>query len=142
MAAGCSSTDVAVEFATVPRGWPVDPERASISSSFGSSRGDRAHQGLDLSCPKATPVRATAAGEVEFAGRSGAYGRMVVLDHGNGWRSVFAHLKSIEVKKGRRVERGQLLGRVGKSGNATGYHLHYELRYQGRAVDPRPTLER
>jgi len=84
---------------------------------------------------------ATAAGRVIFAGRSGAYGRMVVIDHGNGFETRYAHLASTTVRKGERVRRGELIGRVGKSGNATGYHLHYEVRQNGRPVDPWPFMD-
>jgi murein DD-endopeptidase MepM/ murein hydrolase activator NlpD len=77
---------------------------------------------------------------VIFAGKSGAFGRLVVVDHGGGWETRYAHLKSIEVKKGKRVDRGRTIGTVGKSGNASGYHLHYEVRRHGKPVDPVPFL--
>jgi murein DD-endopeptidase MepM/ murein hydrolase activator NlpD len=79
---------------------------------------------------------------VSFAGRTGGYGRMVVLEHGNGWETRYAHLHRIKVEKGDRVRRGRKLGTVGHSGNADGNHLHYEVRRRSVPVDPRPTLGR
>jgi murein DD-endopeptidase MepM/ murein hydrolase activator NlpD len=100
------------------------------------------HQGIDLAAPKGTPVSATAAGKVVFAGRSGRFGRLVVIDHGGAYETRYAHLKKIKADAGERVERGEVIGTVGRSGNATGYHLHYEVRREGVPVDPRPFLGR
>ena len=126
--------------ATVPSGWPLPRDVATVSSSFGAPRGRATHQSLDFSAPRGTKVVATADGVVSFAGRSGDYGRMVVVDHGNGWETRYAHLHRIKVEKGDRVRRGRTLGTVGHSGNAGGSHLHYEVRRRGVPVDPRPTL--
>jgi len=79
---------------------------------------------------------------VSFAGRTGGYGRMVVLEHGNGWETRYAHLHRIKVDKGDRVRRGRKLGTVGHSGKADGNHLHYEVRRGGVPIDPRLTLGR
>lgn len=133
---GCASSR-GVESSIMPRGWPVPYDIAQVSSSFGVPRGSSRHQGLDLSAPKGTAVRATADGKVIFTGRAGEFGRLVVIDHGNGYETRYAHLRSIEVKKGQKIKRGKIIGRVGKSGNATGYHLHYEIRLQGTPVNPR-----
>jgi len=111
-----------------------------ITSGFGVVRGRSHHQGIDLAAPAGTRVTATAAGRVSFAGRSGDFGRMVVIDHRDGWQTAYAHLKRIKIGKGDRVKRGTLIGTVGKSGNATGTHLHYEVRRNGTPVDPRPYL--
>jgi murein DD-endopeptidase MepM/ murein hydrolase activator NlpD len=118
----------------------VDQRVAVVSSVFGARRGGSWHQGLDLSAPKGTPVWATADGVVVEAGRKGAYGRMVLIEHGNGYRTRYAHLKHIKVGRGARVARGDTIGTVGASGNATGSHLHYEVLLDGRPVDPRPFL--
>jgi murein DD-endopeptidase MepM/ murein hydrolase activator NlpD len=67
---------------------------------------------------------------------SGAYGRYIVIDHGNGYRTLYAHLNAFHVRMGDRVGAGQSIGGVGKSGNATGYHLHYEVHRNGQTVDP------
>jgi murein DD-endopeptidase MepM/ murein hydrolase activator NlpD len=128
------------EAAAVPRGWPVKASKAVVTSLFGAPRGRSTHQGIDLSMPKGSKVWSTAPGRVTFAGKSGDFGRLVVVDHGGGWETRYAHLKSIEVKRGKKVDRRQTVGTVGKSGNASGYHLHYEIRRNGTAVDPVPYL--
>jgi murein DD-endopeptidase MepM/ murein hydrolase activator NlpD len=128
--------------ATVPSGWPLPGDVGVVSSSFGAPRGRSTHQGVDFRAPRGTKVIATADGVVSFAGRSGDYGRMVVVDHGNGWETRYAHLHRIKVEKGDRVRRGRKLGTVGHSGNADGNHLHYEVRRRGVPIDPRPSLQR
>ncbi len=137
---GCASGRPMGGIDAIPKGWPISHDVAEISSSYGAPRGRSTHRGIDLSAPAGTPVRATADGRVIFAGRSGSFGRLVVIDHGNGWETRFAHLKRIKVEKGKKVRRGALVGTVGKSGNASGPHLHYEIRLQDRPVDPRPMM--
>lgn len=141
LAPACASGGRSSASDSVPHGWPVPYDVASVSSVFGAPRGNGSHQGLDLTAPKGTPVRASADGVVVRAGRSGDFGRLVVIDHGNGWETRYAHLKEIKTEKGQRVKRAAVIGKVGKSGNASGYHLHYEIRFEGRAVDPGPYLE-
>jgi len=119
----------------------VTGSKVVITSEFGSPRGHTRHQGVDLSAPAGTAVRATADGTVVFAGRSGAYGRTVLIDHGGGWKTRYAHLKRIKVEHGKRVTRGTIVGTVGHSGNASGAHLHYEVLRGGAPIDPRPYLE-
>jgi len=140
MLQGCASGRHGVESSVIPRGWPVPYDVARISSAFGVPRGSSRHKGLDLTAPKGTKVRTTADGRVTFAGRSGDFGRLVVVEHDGGYETRYAHLKRIEVKKGKRVKRGAVVGTVGKSGNATGFHLHYEVRLQGTPVNPRSYL--
>ncbi len=137
---GCASGGKADRESATPSGWPVDSTAASVSSEFGARRSGTWHQGIDLSAPKGTPVRATAAGKVVVAERSGAYGRTVVVDHGNGVRTRYAHLKGIAVEQGERVKAGEVIGKVGKSGNASGNHLHYEIVVDGTPVDPWPSM--
>ena len=137
---GCASARRVEAPEAVPHGWPVSRDVAVITSVFGAPRGRSHHQGIDLAAPAGTKVVATAEGRVSFAGRSGDFGRMVVIDHGDGWQTAYAHLKRIKVGKGDRVKRGTVVGTVGKSGNATGNHLHYEVRRNGTPVDPRPYL--
>jgi len=140
MLQGCASSSRGVESSLMPRGWPVPYDVARISSEFGVPRGHSRHKGLDLTAPKGTKVRVTADGWVSFAGRSGDFGRLVVVEHADGYETRFAHLKSIAVKKGRKLKRGAVVGTVGESGNATGPHLHYEVRLQGTPVNPRSYL--
>ena len=136
---GCASTHQ-VQSSVLPRGWPVPYDIAIVTSDFGAPRGSSRHEGLDLSVPKGTPVCVTADGIVSFAGRSGRYGRTIVVDHDRDYETLYAHLLTINVKRGERVRRGDVIGTVGKSGNATGFHLHYEIRLQGTAVNPRSYL--
>ncbi len=121
--------------------WPVD---GPVTSVFGAPRahGRRGHTGIDIAAPAGTAVRAARAGRVAFAGRKGSYGRLVVLDHGRGFASWYAHLSRIAVRPGQHVDAGAVIGRVGTSGNATGPHLHFEIRRRGRPLDPLVFLAR
>ena len=85
-------------------------------------------------------MRATANGTVETAGWNGGYGKMVEIDHGNGFSTRYGHLSEIDVKVGQQVKIGQIIGRVGSTGRSTGPHLHYETRIDGDAVDPQKFL--
>jgi murein DD-endopeptidase MepM/ murein hydrolase activator NlpD len=98
------------------------------------------HSGLDFRGSTGDPVRATAAGKVESAGWSGGYGRMIEIDHGNGFSTRYGHLSEILVSEGQAIKPGQLIGRVGSTGRSTGPHLHYETRVDGDAVDPHKFL--
>ena len=140
-AVACSSGRPAHRSSSIPSGWPVAYGTIIVTAEFGVPRGASRHEGIDLAAPAGTPVRATAHGTVVFAGKDGRYGRTIVVDHGGGFVTRYAHLKKIETKKGRRVGRGEVIGRVGKSGNASGAHLHYEVLRQGVPVDPRLYLD-
>jgi murein DD-endopeptidase MepM/ murein hydrolase activator NlpD len=105
------------------------------TSGFGQRWG-RAHQGMDFAAPKGTPINTTADGTVTFAGWEGSYGRLVKIRHAFGLETRYAHLSKIRVKKGQRVSRGDRIGDMGNSGRSTGTHLHYEVREQGKAVNP------
>ena len=96
----------------------------------------RAHLGVDYAAPKGTPVRAIGLGFVESAGPMGGYGNAVVLKHHNGQSTVYAHLSQILVKRGQSVVQGQSIGKVGATGWATGPHLHFEFRVNGKHQDP------
>lgn len=118
--------------------WPLDT--VDVSSRFGY-RGRRKHNGIDLRAPSGTAIVASAAGKVVFSGRRNGYGLMVVIDHGGGIKTVYAHNQRNIVQIGERVDQGQVIARVGRSGNATGYHVHFEFRKQGKAVNPVPYLD-
>lgn len=94
------------------------------------------HQGVDFAAPKGTPVVVVADGTVVHAGRSGGYGNLVVVDHGGDVTTYYAHLSAFGVQEGMRVERGQEIGQVGSTGMSTGPHLHYEIRKDGKYLDP------
>ena len=138
---GCASGGPKHPAVEVPSGWPVERSKVVVSAEFGALRGNSRHQGIDLAAPAGTPVRSTADGTVLFAGKNGRYGKTVVVDHGAGFVTRYAHLKKIETKKGKLVKRGDIIGRVGKSGNASGTHLHYEVLKNGVPVDPRLYLD-
>jgi len=100
------------------------------------------HAGIDLSGPLGTPIYATADGVVMNAGwNSGGYGNLIKIDHGRGIETRYGHLSSIGIQPGQKVTRGQLIGRMGSTGRSTGSHLHYEVRIDGRAVNPIPFMK-
>ncbi len=119
----------------------IAPVKGILTSSYGSRRdpvtGKPArHWGIDIATAPGSGVVASADGIVVRAGRIGGLGKAVYVSHGYGVTTRYAHLSSIEVTPGQRVERGNVLGRVGATGRATGYHLHYEVRVDGGAVNP------
>jgi murein DD-endopeptidase MepM/ murein hydrolase activator NlpD len=100
------------------------------------------HPGLDLAGPIGTPIYATADGTVARAGwNSGGYGNLVEIDHGRGISTRYGHMSAILVREGDRITRGQQIGRMGSTGRSTGSHLHYEVRIDGRAVNPMPFMK-
>lgn len=115
-----------------------------ISSSFSNSRFHpvwriyRPHHGLDYAAPVGTPVSAVGDGVVHYAGYKGQYGKLVIIKHTNGWKTYYGHLSRIEkrISRGKKIRQGQILGRVGSTGLATGPHLHYELRISDKPVNP------
>lgn len=112
--------------------WPL--ATLDISSKFGA-RGDR-HRGIDLRAPRGANIYAAADGEVHFAGRQRGYGKVIILQHANGIKTLYAHNHANLVKKGEKIKQGMIIGSVGNSGNATGYHLHFEYIRDGRPLDP------
>lgn len=100
----------------------------------------RLHKGIDLSAPRGTEIQVPKAGVVTFSGAKGASGEVVIIDHGNGIETLYAHLDKRLVNKGERVVQGQILGLVGSTGKATGPHLHWELRQNGEVIDPASQL--
>lgn len=115
----------------------------SLSARFGDAGphwSTGRHLGLDFAAPVGTPIVAADAGKVVEAGPAGAYGNLVEIAHGNGTRTRYAHLSSIDVKKGQKVSRAQRLGGLGSTGNSTGPHLHFEVLRDGDQVDPEKFL--
>lgn len=113
--------------------WPLN--RVEVSSHYGRRRG-RLHTGIDLRAPRGTPIYASASGKVVFSGYNRGYGHLIVINHGQGIETAYAHNNRNIAKKGQRVKQGQVVATVGKSGNATGYHVHFEFRRNGRTVNP------
>ncbi len=117
----------------IPLGWPVI---APIGDPFGP-RGNRFHAGIDLLAAAGTPVIAAAAGRVVWAGwRAGGWGNLVTIAHPDQVRTMYAHLSAVDVRVGQWVAGGTIIGRVGSTGDATGPHLHFEVRSNGAAIDP------
>jgi murein DD-endopeptidase MepM/ murein hydrolase activator NlpD len=128
---------------SIPSQKPVD--QVSLTSGYGVRsdpfRGGRAmHAGVDIPGPIGTPIYATADAIVGRAGWIGGYGNMIELEHGKSIQTRYGHLSSIQVAPGQRIKRGQLIGLMGSTGRSTGSHLHYEVRLDGKAVNPIPFL--
>ena len=124
--------------AATPSIWPA---RGWMNAGYGSRRdpftgGTVYHPGLDISADRGDPVVATANGTVTSAQRSGAYGNMIVIDHGFGISTRYAHLDSYRIKPGDPVRRGDVVGYAGSTGRSTGDHLHYEVLVYGRQLNP------
>lgn len=127
---------------SIPTEWPT---KGRISSGFGKRRspwtGKTAfHDGIDMANRRGTPVIAPGAAVVEYAGKNGGYGRTIVLNHGQGIITRYAHLSKFYVKKGDRVRKNQKIANMGNTGKSTNSHLHYIVQINGIAIDPRRYL--
>lgn len=111
------------------------PTRGRISSRFGRRWG-RLHAGVDIAAPTGTPIYAAKAGKVSYSGYRGGYGKLVEINHGDGLVTRYGHCSKLLVSSGKRVKKGQLIALVGNTGNSTGPHLHFEVRINGKPVDP------
>lgn len=122
--------------------WPLPIERSFLMTSPFGWRGRRHHDGVDIDGDTGDPIHAAAPGRIRFSGRQRGYGQTIIIDHGNGVSTLYAHASTRYVRVGDAVSRGQPIGAVGATGNATGSHLHFEIRWAGRALDPVPLLPR
>lgn len=131
--------------ASMPAIMPVAKNRCKLVSGFGSRYHPilhyrRMHTGVDFAAPKGTPIYASADGTVTTAGRDGkglsGYGITVVVNHGYGFQTLYAHMNDVKVKSGQKVKRGELIGHVGSTGLSQGPHLHYEVIQNGTKVNP------
>ena len=125
-------------YVATPKGSPVV---GMISSHYGQREHPRSgeedfHSGIDISSSPGNPVKATADGIVSFSGWSGGSGNLVVLEHGHGFSTFYAHNRSIPVKVAKKVKRGDIIGYVGSTGYSTGPHVHYEIWKDGKPIDP------
>jgi murein DD-endopeptidase MepM/ murein hydrolase activator NlpD len=125
-------------YVATPKGSPVV---GMISSHYGQREHPRSgeenfHSGIDISSSPGNPVKATADGIVSFSGWSGGSGNLVVLEHGHGFSTFYAHNRSIPVKVAKKVKRGDIIGYVGSTGSSTGPHVHYEIWKDGKPIDP------
>jgi murein DD-endopeptidase MepM/ murein hydrolase activator NlpD len=130
--------DAKIESNLKPTGMPVE---GYISSYFGGrpdpfSGHSAYHTGLDISAPKGTPVHAVAEGMVTYAGERTGYGEVIEIDHGNGYMTRYAHNSRLEVSPGQRVHVGDVVSEAGSTGRSTGSHVHFEVWYKGRVVNP------
>ena len=130
-------------FRSSPSGWPA---AGKISSGFGMREhprygGRKLHTGIDITMPNGTPLHATADGVVSFSDRSGGSGNIVVIEHGHGLSTVYAHNTRNRVMAGQTVKRGDIIAYSGSTGITTGPHLHYEVWRNGQSIDPAPYLE-
>jgi murein DD-endopeptidase MepM/ murein hydrolase activator NlpD len=112
--------------------WPL---RGVLYARFGK-KGDDRHEGIDLAAPKGTPVKTAAPGKVIFAGEQEGYGLMAIVQHTAGFITLYAHDNDLRVKTGQHVREGQVIATVGESGRTSGPHLHFEVRKDGKPVDP------
>ena len=124
----------------IPNNWPIIGG-GFITSGFGMRRspfsGNLAvHQGVDISWWPGAPIRASADGVVVFSGMKGGYGRTVQIQHEYGFQTLYGHLSSISAYEGKQVNKGEIIGFLGRTGRSTGFHLHYEVRIGTKAVDP------
>jgi murein DD-endopeptidase MepM/ murein hydrolase activator NlpD len=122
----------------MPAIWPVD---GRLMSHFGRRSdpfsGEGAfHAGVDISAARGTPIKATASGIVTVAAWAGDYGRLVIIDHGNGFQTYYAHLSRVDVIEGQTIRVGDSVGKAGATGRATSSHLHYEVRRRHIPVNP------
>ncbi|MBK8575517.1 MAG: M23 family metallopeptidase [Elusimicrobia bacterium] len=131
-------------YRTTPNLWPVS---GYLTSHFGSRLSPidgfrESHQGMDIAGPAGSSIRSTADGVVKLAGWAGGYGNVVVIDHGLGYSTRYGHNRQLFVKTGDRVKRGQVIALMGQTGRATGPHCHYEVWYNGRAMNPARFLKK
>jgi murein DD-endopeptidase MepM/ murein hydrolase activator NlpD len=127
-----NSSPVAASYRSSSYGWRRDP--------FTKRRAF--HSGLDFTARSGTPIFAAGDGVVTFSKRTPGYGRLVKIDHGSGLETRYAHASKLLVKVGDRISKGQVIAKVGSTGRSTGPHLHYEIRLNGAALDPRKYLKK
>ena len=123
-------------FMRIPVKFGMRTSSFSIRRFHPISKKYRRHTGIDYGAPRGTPIHATAGGTVEFAGRRNGYGKLVIIRHPNGFKTYYGHCSRLLVKKGTRVKQGQVIAKVGRTGQATGPHVHYETRINGKPVNP------
>ncbi len=115
--------------------------RSRITSAFGKRKNPsfntvEFHKGIDIKAGPGEEVLAAAGGTVTFAGRQRGFGNTIIIDHGGRFHTVYGHLNVLQVSRGQAVKKGDVIGIIGRTGNATGLHLHFEVRHAGEAVNP------
>lgn len=131
---------------SLPTYWPIDSMSAPTSGFemrfHPIYKKNLHHDGIDIGEKSGSPIYAAGSGKVILAGYNGGYGRCIIIDHGNGFKTLYGHLSSCSVKEGDWVKKGQQIGKMGNTGNSTGPHLHFEVRINDVAVDPLQFLEK
>ena len=128
--------------ASIPAIQPVKNEDLKrMASGFGMRlhpilKSWRMHNGMDFTSPKGTPIFASGNGKIKKAHRSATFGKVVYIDHGYGYETIYAHMSKIVAKRGQKVKRGDIIGYVGNTGRSAAPHLHYEVHKNGRPVNP------
>lgn len=116
----------------------IEPVQGRITAKYGEKSSVRSsvHTGLDIAAPGGTPIKAAASGTVVFSGRKGSFGKMLVISHGNGVQTYYAHCSKLLANVGDKVSQGEVIANVGSTGNSTGNHLHLEVRVNGKSYNP------
>jgi len=122
---------------STPTHWPLDERGLITRGQVRAGGSDEAHPGLDIAVPVGTPIRASGGGVVGESGEDNEYGRLVRIDHPDGFQTLYGHASRILVAVGDSVAAGQVIGLSGSTGRSTGPHLHFEVRRDGRSIDPR-----
>lgn len=125
---------------TLPAAWPLDEGGYLTRGQVGPTSGDEPHPGMDIAVPVGSLVRAAGGGTVLQAGEEPAYGLFVLLQHPDGYESMYGHLSRVTVRAGDRVNEGEVIGRSGNTGRSSAPHLHFEIRRDGVSVDPATML--
>jgi len=130
-----------IMLASIPAILPIEKGQGSIISGYGMRyhpilKYRRMHWGIDITAPSGTPIYATADGKISFKGRKGGYGKTCMVDHGYGYQTLYGHMKTITVRKGQKVKRGEIIGYVGSTGLSQSPHVHYEVIYNTKKVNP------
>lgn len=112
-----------------------NPTRGTLSSKYGRRWGKN-HKGIDIAAPKGTPIKASDGGTVVFSGTQSGYGKLIIIDHNNGYKTYYGHCSSLVAKKGQKVAKGDIVAKVGSTGRSTGNHLHFEVRKNNVAINP------
>ncbi|MDP1803921.1 MAG: peptidoglycan DD-metalloendopeptidase family protein, partial [Acidimicrobiales bacterium] len=133
--AAASAAEANAAPARVGRSGVAWPTNGSVTSGFGYRWGSL-HAGIDIANGIGTPIRAAKGGTIILAGWNGGYGNCIVIDHGGGFSTLYAHMTRLRASDGQRVSQGDLIGDMGSTGNSTGSHLHFETRVNGSPQDP------
>lgn len=132
---GGASSDTPDREGAAPTSWPLT-RRGFITQPLVRGQSEAEHEGLDIAIPSHSYIRAAGAGEVAEVGEDPVYGRYVILDHGEGYRTVYGHASETLVERGRRVRTNEVIALSGSTGRSTAPHLHFEIQREGEALDP------